>query len=141
MPEQGYAIGGGILTPHIPGPMLHNAGRTPMRMASPHRMIGAGMAPKYAGPLSRVRGFAEGSHAVNGPGTGRSDDIPARLSDGEYVMDAETVSMLGDGSSNAGAKKLDEFRTALRKHKGKSLSRGKFSPNAKAPLSYLKGGK
>lgn len=81
--------------------------------------------PKYVG-------------TVKGRGTGRSDEIPARLSDGEYVMDAETVSMLGDGSTDAGAKKLDQLRANLRKHKGKNLSKGKFSDNAKNPAEYMK---
>jgi hypothetical protein len=76
---------------------------------------------------------------VRGGGTGRSDQIDAKLSDGEYVIDAETVAMLGDGSSRAGAKKLDEMRAAIRRHKGGNLSRGKISPDAKSPLSYLKG--
>jgi hypothetical protein len=76
---------------------------------------------------------------VRGGGTGRSDEIDAKLSDGEYVIDAETVAMLGDGSSRAGAKKLDEMRAAIRSHKGRNLSRGKISPDAKSPLSYLKG--
>lgn len=83
-----------------------------------------------AGPLARL---------ARGAGTGRDDTINARLSDGEYVMDAETVAMLGDGSTQAGAKKLDEMRAALRKHKGSALAKGKFSPNAKSPLAYLKG--
>jgi hypothetical protein len=47
--------------------------------------------------------------------------------------------MLGDGSSKAGAKRLDEMRAEIRKHKGKTLARGKFSPDAKSPLTYLKG--
>jgi hypothetical protein len=79
--------------------------------------------------------------AVRGPGTGRSDSIPAALSDGEYVMDAETVALLGDGSSKAGAKKLDAMRGNLRKHKGRSLAKGRFSVNAKAPEAYLSGGR
>jgi hypothetical protein len=79
--------------------------------------------------------------AVNGPGTGRSDDIPAVLSDGEYVIDAETVALLGDGSSKAGAKKLDELRVKVRKHKGKKLAKGRFSANAKKPEAYLSGGR
>lgn len=81
------------------------------------------------------------SLAVKGPGTGRSDDIPARLSDGEYVMDAETVALLGDGSSKAGADRLDRFRVNVRKHKGKSLAAGRFSVAAKQPEAYLKGRK
>ena len=45
-----------------------------------------------------------------GGGTGQSDDIPAMLHDGDYVMDAETVSALGDGSSKAGMHVLEGFR-------------------------------
>ena len=82
-----------------------------------------------------------GSFAVRGPGTGRSDEIPAMLSDGEYVMDAETVALLGDGSSKAGAKKLDDLRVKIRKHKGKKLAKGKFSHDAKAPERYMAGGR
>jgi hypothetical protein len=55
-------------------------------------------------------------------------------------MDAETVALLGDGSSKAGAKKLDQFRVNVRKHKGKKLARGKFSANAKNPERYMGGG-
>ena len=85
--------------------------------------------------------FAQGgSPHVRGPGTGRSDSIPARLSDGEYVMDAETVSLLGDGSNEAGARRLDEMRRKLRMDKGKKLSKGEFSGDAKLPEDYLTGG-
>jgi hypothetical protein len=86
-------------------------------------------------------GSSRDSFAVDGPGTGRSDDIPAVLSDGEYVIDAETVALLGDGSSKAGAKKLDEMRVKVRKHKGRNLAKGKFSVNAKRPEKYLSGGR
>lgn len=86
-----------------------------------------------------VQGYAEGGD-VRGPGTGRSDSIPAALSDGEYVIDAETVALLGDGSTDAGADMLDQFRINIRKHKGKHLSEGKISPDAKAPEHYLSGG-
>jgi len=85
------------------------------------------------GSISPLARFAQGS------GSGRADTIDARLSDGEYVMDAETVALLGDGSSKAGAQRLDQMREQIRKHKGKTLARGKFSPNAKSPLAYLKG--
>lgn len=76
---------------------------------------------------------------IKGAGTGISDSIPARLSNGEYVFDAQTVSMLGDGSSDAGAKKLDQMREEIRKQKGRLLAKGKFPPKAHSPLSYLKG--
>jgi hypothetical protein len=80
--------------------------------------------------------FRKGS-AVNGAGDGQSDDIPAWLADGEYVMDAELVSMLGNGSNKAGAKVLDQFREDIRAHK-RSAPLGKIPPKAKSPLNYLK---
>ena len=80
------------------------------------------------------------SYAVEGPGTGRSDSIDARLSDGEYVIDAETVALLGNGSTRAGAAMLDQMRQGIRQQKGKALAKGKFSPDAKSPLAYMKGG-
>ena len=48
-----------------------------------------------------------------GGGTGQSDDIPAMLHDGDYVMDADVVASLGDGSSKAGREILDGFRTKV----------------------------
>lgn len=85
------------------------------------------------GALNRISNLARGS------GSGRDDTINARLSDGEYVMDAETVALLGDGSNAEGARRLDKMRKEIRAQKGKSLAKGKFSPNAKSPLAYLKG--
>ena len=81
--------------------------------------------------------FAGGGYA-EGLGSGRDDTIEALLSDGEYVMDAETVAMLGDGSNKEGARRLDEMREELRRHKGSKLKDGKFSPDAKRPADYLK---
>jgi hypothetical protein len=89
---------------------------------------------KAMGGLSQVH-----SMKIGGGADGRSDDVNAVLSDGEYVMDAESVAMLGNGSSKAGAAKLDQMRSKLRQHKGKNLASGKISPNAKSPLSYLRG--
>ena len=85
------------------------------------------------GPLSAIARFAQGA------GSGRADTIDAKLSDGEYVIDAETVAMLGDGSNKEGARRLEEMRRGIRSQKGKVLARGKISPNAKSPLSYIKG--
>ena len=80
------------------------------------------------------------SRVVQGAGDGRSDSIDARLSDGEYVIDAETVALLGNGSTKAGAMMLDQMRQGIRQQKGKALAKGKFSPDAKSPLAYMKGG-
>jgi hypothetical protein len=84
--------------------------------------------------------MAADSFAVQGVGDGRDDRIPALLSDGEYVFDAETVALLGDGSTKAGADALDAFRVNIRKHKGQQLARGGFSADAKRPEQYLQGG-
>lgn len=89
------------------------------------------------GALRYASGSAVTRH-VRGPGTGRSDSIPAQLSDGEYVLTAEDVSLLGDGSNEAGAKRLDGFREELRMHKGGALSRGEISPDAKSPMEYMR---
>ena len=99
----------------------------------PGGMAMGGMYAAGGGALGAV------ARLVRGGGSGRDDTVNARLSDGEYVMDAETVAMLGDGSTDAGAKRLDAMRAQLRKHKGRVMAKGKFSPNAKSPLAYLKG--
>jgi hypothetical protein len=49
---------------------------------------------------------AKAGGAINGPGTGTSDSIPARLSDGEFVMTAKAVRGAGDGDRRAGAAKM-----------------------------------
>jgi hypothetical protein len=50
---------------------------------------------------------------ADGRGTGQSDDIPAMLHDGDYVIDADAVAALGDGSSKAGAKALSDFQSKV----------------------------
>jgi hypothetical protein len=92
------------------------------------------------GLTSYATGGSNKSRYVAGPGSGRDDKIPALLSDGEYVIDAETLALLGDGSPKEGAKRMDEFRANIRKHKGNALSRGRISPNAKSPSKYMGGG-
>jgi hypothetical protein len=62
------------------------------------------------------------------------------LADGEYVIDAETVAQLGNGSNKAGAKMLDGFRENIRSHK-RNTPLNKIPPKSKSPLAYLKGAK
>jgi hypothetical protein len=50
---------------------------------------------------------------AQGKGTGQSDDIPAMLHDGDYVIDADAVAALGDGSSKAGAQALAQFQSKV----------------------------
>ena len=104
---------------------------------------GLGRVPyEYGGDVAAPGGMPTGNrdegHHVMGPGSGRSDDIPAKLSDGEYVIDAESVALLGDGSGSAGARRLDDMRKNLRKHKAKNLSKGTFSHKAKSPEGYMR---
>lgn len=80
--------------------------------------------------------FRQGS-AVHGEGDGQSDDIPAMLADGEYVIDAETVAQIGNGSTKAGAQALDKFRENIRAHK-RNTPINKIPPKTKALTSYLK---
>jgi hypothetical protein len=83
-----------------------------------------------------------GPNYIQGPGDGTSDDIDAKLSNGEYVMTAQDVALLGNGSNEAGAKKLDELRRRLRMDAGKKLVKGEqFMKAKKDPLAYANGGK
>ena len=56
------------------------------------------------GGISKV--FPHKDGGISGPGTGTSDDIPAMLSDGEFVMTANAVKGAGGGSRSAGTKKM-----------------------------------
>jgi hypothetical protein len=106
----------------------------------PHLKEGGALQAVHYGGGLHVPEFKTGTtgHYVKGRGDGQSDDIPAMLADGEYVFDADTVSALGNGSSDAGAKVLDKMRQSIRKHK-RSAPVHKIPPKAKSPLEYLKG--
>lgn len=80
----------------------------------------------------------KGSHYVQGAGGGQDDLIDAKLADGEYVLDAEIVASLGDGSNKRGAEILDKWRESIRKHKRSASIKG-IPPKAKSPLEYMKG--
>lgn len=79
------------------------------------------------------------SHVRHSSG-GQADKVPAMLSGGEYVFDADAVSALGDGNNEAGALKLDKMRENIRTHK-RSAPPNKIPPKAKEPEAYLKGKK
>jgi hypothetical protein len=69
-----------------------------------------------------------------GRGTGQSDCIPAMLHDGDYVMDAEAVSALGDGSSKAGKEVLEKFHKQVPHN---AASGGKVVPAKIADGEYV----
>jgi hypothetical protein len=115
-----------VLQPYMRGGTVQNRAEGGKMMASP-LMAATGGEPDH-----------KGSHYVQGAGGGQDDLIPAKLADGEYVLDAEIVAALGDGSNKEGAAKLDKWREAIRKHKrGGSLN--SIPPKAKSPLAYMKG--
>ncbi|MEN9935991.1 MAG: hypothetical protein RLZZ387_2570 [Chloroflexota bacterium] len=145
----GGPFAGGLPAPSMPG--LKPGGSLAARPMTdtdwyrygygPEQSFFEHVAPGAANTSRAYTGYATGGFAVGGPGDGRDDKIPAMLSDGEYVIDAETVALLGNGSSKAGADALDVFRTNIRKHKGQKLAKGNFSVNAKKPEKYLKKGR
>jgi hypothetical protein len=72
---------------------------------------------------------------VQGEGDGTSDSVAAMLANGEFVIPADVVSKLGNGSNEAGAGVLDQFLVEIRKH---AHSNGeKLPPESKGPLGYL----
>jgi hypothetical protein len=93
---------------------------------------------------SSLGGYAAGGNPrlLKGPGDGMSDNIPAmigrkqpaRLADGEFVIPADVVSHLGNGSTEAGAKRLHEMMTKVRRERtgnpkqGKQINPRKFMP-------------
>lgn len=82
---------------------------------------------------------AEGGY-VSGGSLGQADKVPAMLSDGEYVVDADVVSALGDGNNAAGVSALAQMSENIRKHK-RNAPVHKIPPKAKSPETYLKGAK
>ena len=77
----------------------------------------------YAGGgIANLGGYSDGGRMLKGPGDGMSDSIPAsiqgkqpaRLADNEFVVPADVVSHLGNGSSDAGAKKLYAMMSKVR---------------------------
>jgi len=76
-----------------------------------------GLPDKYvkAAPEGHKPEFITGltGYYASGDGTGQSDDIPAMLHDGDYVIDADAVAALGDGSSKAGAEALAKFQAKV----------------------------
>jgi hypothetical protein len=86
--------------------------------------------------------YAAGGKFLRGPGDGMSDGIKAnisgrqeaRLADGEFVVPADVVSHIGNGSSEAGARKLykmmDNVRQARtgRKHQAPAVKTEKYLP-------------
>jgi len=93
------------------------------------------------GGLGSLGGYSDGGRLLKGPGDGVSDSIPAtigrkqqpaRLADGEFVIPARIVSELGNGSTDAGAKKLYAMMDRVQKARGKTTGKNKVAANSRA---------
>ena len=84
--------------------------------------------------------YSDGGRLLRGPGDGVSDSIPAvigrkqpaRLADGEFVVPARIVSELGNGSTEAGARKLYAMMDRIQKARGKTVGKGKVAKNSRS---------
>jgi hypothetical protein len=109
------------------------------------RMVGEEpmyMSNMASGGISNLGSYSDGGRMLKGPGDGMSDSIPAsisgkrpaRLADGEFVVPADVVSHLGNGSTDAGAKQLyammNKVRQARtgRKSQGREIDPRKYTP-------------
>ena len=92
------------------------------------------------GIMYSLGGYSDGGRLLRGPGDGVSDSIPAsignrqpaRLADGEFVIPARIVSEIGNGSTEAGARKLYAMMERIQKDRKKSIGKGKVAVNSKA---------
>jgi hypothetical protein len=133
---------GGLATPLMAdgGQASYYTYGTPVDPNEIMNQMAHGGAAKHGGlhvPTVEGRHDYRAGARVTGEGDGQSDDIPAMLADGEYVIDSETVAQLGNGSTKAGSDLLDKFREEIRAHK-RSAPVDKIPPPSKSPLAYMK---
>lgn len=85
-------------------------------------------------------GYSDGGRLLRGPGDGVSDDIPAvigdrqpaRLADNEFVIPARIVSEIGNGSTDAGARRLYAMMDRVQNSRKKTIGKNKVAVNSKA---------
>jgi hypothetical protein len=85
-------------------------------------------------------GYSDGGRLLRGPGDGVSDSIPAmigkkqpaRLADGEFVVPARIVSELGNGSTEAGARKLYAMMDRVQSARRQTVGKGRVAKNSRA---------
>jgi len=93
-----------------------------------------------SGGIGDLGGYSDGGRLLRGPGDGVSDSIPAtigqgkpaRLADGEFVVPARIVSELGNGSTEAGARKLYAMMDRVQNTRGKTIGKGRVATNTRA---------
>ena len=102
------------------------------------RMANGGLSA-MANPYN-LGSYSDGGRLLKGPGDGVSDSIPAtigkgrpaRLADGEFVIPARIVSEIGNGSTDAGARKLYAMMDRIQAGRKKSVGKGKVAVNSRA---------
>jgi hypothetical protein len=78
------------------------------------------LVPTYnTGGIADIQAFPRRVGGISGPGTEKSDSIPAMLSDGEFVMTARAVRGMGNGSRRQGAKRMYKLMAMLEKNASK----------------------
>jgi hypothetical protein len=90
-------------------------------------------------------GYSDGGRLLRGPGDGVSDDIPAtiagkqpaRLADGEFVIPARIVSEIGNGSTDAGAKRLYAMMDRIQDGRKKTIGKKNIAKDTKAKKHLL----
>jgi hypothetical protein len=96
----------------------------PTQRPTSMEVIDAGAQRMFArGGIADLGSYSDGGRMLKGPGDGMSDSIPgviggrqpARLADGEFVVPADVVSHMGNGSTDAGAKRLYAMMDKVRK--------------------------
>jgi hypothetical protein len=98
------------------------------------------LAGAAGGGQFNLGGYSDGGRLLRGPGDGVSDSIPAtignrqpaRLADGEFVIPARIVSELGNGSTEAGARKLYAMMDRVQRARAKTTGKGKVAKNSRA---------
>ena len=101
---------------------------------------GGGITALANGGMYNLGSYSDGGRLLRGPGDGVSDDIPAtigekqpaRLADGEFVVPARIVSELGNGSTEAGARKLYAMMDRVQKARTKTVGKNKVAANSRA---------
>ena len=101
---------------------------------------GGGITALAQGGMYNLGSYSDGGRLLKGPGDGVSDDIPAtigqnqpaRLADGEFVVPARIVSELGNGSTEAGARKLYAMMDRVQKARSKTVGKDKVAANSRA---------
>ncbi len=99
-----------------------------------------GMQRMAGGGISHLGDYSDGGRLLKGPGDGVSDDIPAmigekqpaRLADGEFVVPARIVSELGNGSTEAGARKLYAMMERVQQNRQKTVGKDRVAVNSRS---------